>query len=120
MANNKPQPQSVEELLGIPIATPSQAQSVEDLLGTEMAQRAENVRLGLTPGGLTGEEQASGREFFTSTLPRAGVATLGGLAGGGPITSAAGSALADLLFQGIREFSGGRETKPIESLGVGL
>src|SRR6185503_16963931 len=41
----------------------------------EFQSRQENIAKGLTPGGLTPQQQAEGRQFYTETLPRTAVAT---------------------------------------------
>lgn len=76
------QPQSLEDLL----EEPQQAggpQNIEDLFAESERQQA-NLAAGRTPGGLTPEEQAEGREFYTGTVPRFVTTTAGGMVGGVP------------------------------------
>lgn len=74
-------PQSLDDLLAPDTGTTPQ--DLDELLAEhETAQT--NVGGGRTPLGLTGEEQAEGREFYTGTLPRFASTTLGGMLGGVP------------------------------------
>jgi len=86
-----PEPKSLEDLL----APTGSVESIEDLLA-EKELEEKNVALGLTPGGLTSQEQEAGREFYTGTVPRFATTAVGGYLGNLP-GAMAGAAAGELL-----------------------
>ncbi|KKK85492.1 hypothetical protein LCGC14_2772750, partial [marine sediment metagenome] len=99
----------------------TQPRSIDEILA-EGEQRRANIDAGLTPAGLTQEEQAGGKQFFGNTLPRlvaSGGAAMAVPASAGPIllpSLAAGAG--DLAMQTILRIGGGPQIKPGESAEV--